>query len=114
MNKKININETYILEEEIFLTTEEIYNYGLEYSKKKKLNLSYNEVVNILYPHIEYLLTECDVEDIIDDYFEDDYEFIPEDEDNSDYRYEYEEEEEIEYILEKEEEEYEEEYEYFM
>ena len=38
MNKKINtknVEEVYILEEEISLTTEEIHNYGLKYTKKK-------------------------------------------------------------------------------
>ena len=102
------VYNVFIPEEEISLTTEEIYNYGLKYSKRKNLNLSYNEVVDILFPHVEYLLTEYDIEDRIDEHFEDDYEFVPEDEDDSDWGYEFEPEEEIEYILEEEE------YEYFI
>lgn len=108
--------DTFIPEEEVSLTTEEIYSYGFEYCKKKNLNLSYDEVVNILSPHVEYTFTESDVEDRIYGYFEDNYDFVPED-DNSDYGYEFELEEEVEYFLEEEEEEYkeyEEELEYFM
>lgn len=106
----------FIPEEEVSLTTEEIYSYGFEYCKKKSLNLSYEEAVSILFPRIEYILTECDIEDIIDEYFEDNYDFVPEDYD-SDYGYKFELEEEVEYFLEEEEEEYkeyEEELEYFM
>lgn len=109
------IYNIFIPEEEISLTIEDIYNHGFKYSKKRNLNVSYDEVVKILSPQSKYFLTESDIEDAIDVHFEDEYEFVPEEEeeyvfvpekeDNSDWSLELEEEEEIDGII-KEEEEY--------